>query len=78
MPGASLRRGARGLRSIIEEIMRDVMYDIPSNEKIVKCMITKETVQSKEQPKLEIDENKKREPIKHKKKLKTAKKEETA
>ncbi len=70
--------GARGLRSIIEEIMRDVMYDIPSNEKIVKCMITKETVQSKEQPKLEIDENKKREPIKHKKKLKTAKKEETA
>ena len=33
--------GARGLRSIIEEIMRDIMYDIPSNEKISKCVITK-------------------------------------
>ena len=53
--------GARGLRSIIEDIMRDIMYDIPSNEKIVKCIITKETVQNKEKPNLIIDENKKRE-----------------
>ena len=29
--------GARGLRSIIEDIIRDIMYDIPSNEKIAKC-----------------------------------------
>lgn len=70
--------GARGLRSIIEEIMRDIMYDIPSNQKIAKCIITKETVESKEEPKLVIDENKKREPMKVKKKLKNAKKEETA
>ena len=50
--------GARGLRSIIEEIMRDVMYDIPSNPKIIKCIITKETVEKKSTPKMVIDENK--------------------
>jgi len=38
------KTGARGLRSIIEEIMRDIMFDIPSNEKIEKCIITRETV----------------------------------
>ncbi len=50
--------GARGLRSIIEEIMRDIMFDIPSNNKIEKCIITKETVLNHEQPKLVINENK--------------------
>ncbi len=70
--------GARGLRSIIEEIMRDVMYDIPSNEKIAKCIITKETVESKASPELIIDENKKREVPKPKRKMKTNQKEETA
>ncbi len=70
--------GARGLRSIIEEIMRDIMYDVPSNEKIAKCIITKETVENKVQPELVIDENKKREVQKPKRKSKTNKKEETA
>ena len=70
--------GARGLRSIIEEIMRDVMYDIPSNEKIAKCIITKDTVVNKAQPEITIDENKKRELPKVKRKVKTGKKEETA
>ena len=70
--------GARGLRSIIEEIMRDVMYDIPSNEKIAKCTITRETVENKSQPEIVIDENKKREVPKVKRKVKTGKKEETA
>ena len=51
--------GARGLRSIIEEIMRDIMFDVPSNSKIEKCIITKETVEKKAGPKLEINENKK-------------------
>ena len=60
--------GARGLRSIIEDIMRDIMYDIPSNEKIVKCTITKDTVLNKKQPEIVIDENKKRESIKTKRK----------
>lgn len=50
--------GARGLRSIVEDIMRDVMYDIPSNPKIEKCIITKETVVNNEAPKIIINENK--------------------
>lgn len=52
------KTGARGLRSIIEEIMRDIMYDIPSNPKIEKCIITKETVSSGAVPELIINENK--------------------
>jgi len=50
------KTGARGLRSIIEEIMRDIMYEIPSNPNIEKCTITKETVINKEAPKTIINE----------------------
>ena len=53
------KTGARGLRSIIEEIMRDIKYDIPSNKKIAKCIITKETVLENKKPEIIIDENKK-------------------
>lgn len=49
--------GARGLRSIIEDIMRDIMFDIPTNPKIEKCIITGETVRNKQKPILEINEN---------------------
>ena len=49
------KTGARGLRSIIEEIMRDIMFEIPSNPNIEKCIITKETVLSKEPPKIIIN-----------------------
>mgnify|MGYP002508598146 CR=1 FL=1 len=70
--------GARGLRSIIEEIMRDIMYDIPSNEKIVKCIITKDTVVNKSNPEIIIDENKKRELPKQKRKVSSTNKKETA
>jgi len=52
------KTGARGLRSIIEEIMRDVMFDIPSNPKIEKCIITRDTVEHKAPPKVVINENK--------------------
>ncbi|WP_217586878.1 ATP-dependent protease ATP-binding subunit ClpX [Lentibacillus saliphilus] len=38
------KTGARGLRSIIENIMLDVMFELPSREDIEKCIITKETV----------------------------------
>ena len=48
--------GARGLRSIIEEIMTDIMFEIPSNKKIVKCIITKETVTEGKDPEVVIDE----------------------
>ncbi len=52
------KTGARGLRSIIEEIMRDIMFEIPSNPKIEKCIITKETVEKGEAPKIIINNNK--------------------
>ena len=61
--------GARGLRSIIEEIMRDVMYEIPSNPKIEKCIITKETVQFGKDPILVINENKEQKNKQIKKKI---------
>jgi ATP-dependent Clp protease ATP-binding subunit ClpX len=65
--------GARGLRSIIEGLMRDVMFDIPSDPTIVKCIITKETAENGSAPKLVIDKTKKREPLKmNTKKLKKA------
>ena len=51
------KTGARGLRSIIEEIMRDIMFEIPSNPKIEKCIITKETVINNEPPKIVINNN---------------------
>jgi len=38
------KTGARGLRSIIESIMLDVMFELPSREDIEKCVITKDTV----------------------------------
>ena len=72
--------GARGLRSIVEEIMRDVMFDIPSNPKIEKCIITKATAEGKETPALVINENKKIEKLKtkHKRIPAKVKKQETA
>lgn len=51
------KTGARGLRSIIEEIMRDIMFEIPSNPKIEKCIVTKETVANGESPKIIINNN---------------------
>ena len=75
------KTGARGLRSIIEEIMRDVMYEIPNNKKIAKCIITKKTVLENKEPELIIDENKK--PVTltkqtNKKKMRKTDKSETA
>ena len=51
------KTGARGLRSIIEEIMTDIMFEIPSNHKIAKCTITKETVLNGTEPEVIIDES---------------------
>ncbi len=70
--------GARGLRSIVEEIMRDVMFDIPSNPKIETCIITKATAEGKEPPKLIINENKVAEKKEPKRKRVQAKKQENA
>ncbi len=51
------KTGARGLRAIIEEVMRDIMFDIPSNPKIEKCIVTKETVEKGTAPKVIVNEN---------------------
>jgi ATP-dependent Clp protease ATP-binding subunit ClpX len=48
----SRKTGARGLRSILEEIMLDVMYDLPSLDGVKKCIVNKEVVDKKEQPTL--------------------------
>ena len=50
--GEALKRktGARGLRAIIEEVMLEVMYDIPSREDITKVTITKDVILKKQQP----------------------------
>lgn len=48
----SKKTGARGLRSILEQTMLDVMYEIPSNDKINKCIITKASIEGYEKPKL--------------------------
>jgi ATP-dependent Clp protease ATP-binding subunit ClpX len=44
------KTGARGLRAILEEIMLDIMYEIPSQPEITKCIINKEVVAKKEPP----------------------------
>ena len=44
------KTGARGLRSIMESIMMDVMYEIPSDETIESCLITKEAVEGTSKP----------------------------
>ena len=49
------KTGARGLRSIIEAIMRNVMYDVPSIPGVTACRVTKDTVNTKKDPVLTID-----------------------
>lgn len=44
------KTGARGLRSIMEKCMMDVMFQIPSDESIVECIITKDAVEGKGEP----------------------------
>ena len=53
------KTGARGLRSIIEKVMMDIMYDIPSRDDVKKCVITKETIENQQQPTLLLGKNKK-------------------
>lgn len=48
------KTGARGLRSIIEETMMDIMFEIPSKEEVSSVRITKEAVDGKAEPILEI------------------------
>ncbi|KMY30304.1 ATP-dependent protease [Lysinibacillus xylanilyticus] len=50
------KTGARGLRSIIESTMLDVMYELPSREDVKKCIITAKTITDKEKPKLLLED----------------------
>lgn len=56
------KTGARGLRSVIEKTMMDVMYEAPSNENMKKCVITKEAVTGKGKPVVTIEENPEKKP----------------
>ena len=51
------KTGARGLRSIIEGIMRNVMYDVPSIEGVTACRVTKDVITSKKEPILTVDKD---------------------
>ncbi|SEJ85603.1 ATP-dependent Clp protease ATP-binding subunit ClpX [Propionispira arboris] len=55
--------GARGLRSIIESVMRNVMYEVPSRDDVAKCTVTKEVVTDKKDPILTLDEKKAKKPL---------------
>ena len=52
------KTGARGLRSIIESIMRNVMYEVPSVDGASHCRVTKEVISDKKDPVLTIDKAK--------------------
>lgn len=49
------KTGARGLRSIMEGLMNDVMFEIPSRQDVRKCIITKDTVEGVSQPSLVLN-----------------------
>ena len=50
------KTGARGLRSIIEEALIDIMYDVPSSENVSKVVITEQTINEEIEPELYDDE----------------------
>jgi ATP-dependent Clp protease ATP-binding subunit ClpX len=56
------RTGARGLRAILEEIMLDVMYDLPSRENIKECIISEDAVLRKKDPILVYENDEKNGP----------------
>jgi ATP-dependent Clp protease ATP-binding subunit ClpX len=51
--------GARGLRAILEEFINPVMYEIPTETTVEKCIITKDVVEGKAQPQYIYNENRK-------------------
>ncbi|ADQ14328.1 ATP-dependent Clp protease ATP-binding subunit ClpX [Halanaerobium hydrogeniformans] len=52
----SRNTGARGLRSVVENTVLDIMYDLPSRPEIKKCIITKEVIENNADPILEIED----------------------
>lgn len=66
------KTGARGLRSILEQTMLEVMYEIPTNDKIAKCIVTKASIEGLEKPTLIEGERKSKSDDKENKKIGTA------
>ncbi|MDU6524960.1 MAG: ATP-dependent Clp protease ATP-binding subunit ClpX, partial [Enterococcus sp.] len=54
------KTGARGLRSIVEEIMTEIMFDIPSDETIAKVVVTKDSVDGSGKPVIEYQTDEKK------------------
>ena len=54
------KTGARGLRAILEDIMLNVMYEIPSRDDYRKCVITKDTILNRQEPMLIIADSQSR------------------
>ena len=50
------KTGARGLRGIMEKLMTNVMYELPSRKDVKKCIITKETVEKGSDPELILED----------------------
>ena len=53
------KTGARGLRSILEDIMLEIMYELPRRNDIQKCVVTKEVVSNREEPIIVTSDRKK-------------------
>lgn len=53
--------GARGLRAIIEGIMLEIMYEVPSREDVTNCVITEEVVEKRVVPELSQSKDDKQE-----------------
>ena len=56
------KTGARGLRAILEDVMLDIMYDIPSHPEVKACTITKGVIEKTSKPLLEMSEPQKKLP----------------
>ena len=52
------KTGARGLRAVVEDVMMDVMYEVPSDEDIIGCTITKDSVENNAKPELKTKKSK--------------------
>ena len=53
------KTGARGLRSIFEKTMNNIMFEIPSRDDVKKCIVTRETIEEDQEPTLVLSEEKK-------------------
>ena len=56
----SRKTGARGLRSILEKAMMEIMYEIPSEDDAVKCIVDEATISNGSKPKVMYEKKKKK------------------